>query len=110
MGVKAICSDCRDEHPLGDRLTDPDRTTTTCPNCRSTSYSSEPVDAETLPSERDRIHDAVADIRGVGQKNLKHLQNTFGLYVELETASVDDLTEVQGIGEKTAERIVEATS
>lgn len=108
MAVIATCRDCGDEHPLRDRRHSPEHIPVVCPVCDSPSYSSEGAGDVTIKSEAQRIHDAVADVRGVGEKNLRALQSTFGLYVELEAADVDELAQVEGIGQTTAERIAEA--
>lgn len=110
MGVIATCSTCHDEHILADRLADHDHCTTVCPVCGATAYGSEPQGERNVKSERERIHDAVATVHGMGEKNLANLQNTYGLYAELVAADVDELVSIDGIGQKTAERIADRVS
>jgi len=104
--ITATCQDCGDEHPLGDRPeTD---TTTACPACRSQSYTTHATTTITK-SERERIEDAVSDVDNVGDETLENLCTEFDFYAELSGADVDELTDVELVGDATAQQIVEAT-
>lgn len=105
MPVEARCSSCNDVHPVGDRPRL--RGTTACPACGSTSYQSESVDGEIRKPEADRIRDACKDVQGVGQQNLAAIVATFDHYPAFEAAGADELAQVEGVGPKTATRIVE---
>lgn len=102
----AECTDCGDTHPLADRTMG--FVTTTCPSCASTSYRSHPNGDGTVKPEPERIADAISDLRGVGDATLANLLDRYDFYVELEQASVDELTAVPHVGEQTAERITTA--
>jgi ERCC4-type nuclease len=111
--IYARCTDCGDEQPVGDRPahapTEETTCTTKCPSCKSTSYESIADGDGISKSEDERITDAIRDVYGVGQKNLDNILDTYSTYVEIERADVEDLTAIEGIGEKTAEGIVAAT-
>lgn len=111
MPVIATCHSCRDEHDLGDRPRVGESTTrtTACPSCSSTSYSSRAVGGEIDKSESKRIKHAVEDVDGIGAETVERLIQQYSLYAELESASVDELTEVKNVGTTVAERIQEAT-
>lgn len=106
MTVVAHCSDCNDTHPVGDRLAD--WTTTRCPVCGSTTYGTEATEGESPKSEAERIADAISNVRGVGEETKENIVEEFGFYAELEGASVDQLADIDNVGETTAERIKEA--
>ncbi|MDB9247500.1 helix-hairpin-helix domain-containing protein [Halorubrum ezzemoulense] len=99
----AKCHNCGDEHPLGDRSMG--FTTTTCPSCGTTSYESHPDGRGEVKPESERIADAIGDLDGVGDQTLDNILDTYDFYVEIEAASVDELTDIRLVGDATAERI-----
>jgi predicted nucleic acid-binding Zn-ribbon protein len=102
----AKCHNCGDEHPLGDRKMG--FTTTACPSCGSTRYESHPDERGDVKPESERIVDAVGDLDGVGDETLENILDAYDFYVEVESASIDELTDVRLVGEATAEQITEA--
>lgn len=111
MAVLAICSACGDEHPLGDREPlvggEPETCSgTTCPSCDSPSYRSEPTDLD-FEAEAERIHDLIDDADGVGTKNGEAIVERFRRLDRLQRATLSELTDVPGVGKKTAENILD---
>lgn len=105
MVVEATCDDCGDVHPVGDRLLD--GVATECPACGSTRYASSSTSGPITKSEAERIVDAVGAVDGVGELTLAHLQAAFSTYVELEAAGREQLLEIEGVGPKAADGILE---
>lgn len=103
MTVTAVCSDCEDEHPLGDRPAD--WTTTRCPVCASTSYETKAVGGRIVKSEAQRIKDAVKDVHGVGDETVAHIVRRYSTYAGLEAATEADLVAIDNVGAQTAKRI-----
>lgn len=104
--VKARCENCGDLHPVGDRRMG--EVTTVCPHCGDTRYVSQ-CDAEPIEkSHADRIRDAVRDVAGVGEQTRENIVATYDLYYEFEAADEDDLKSIDGVGARTARRIVDA--
>ncbi|MFC4359418.1 excinuclease ABC subunit C [Halobium salinum] len=55
---------------------------------------------------RDEVRTVLDDVPGVGPETRKRLLRRFGSVENVRTASVSDLTDVEGIGEKTAEALL----
>jgi hypothetical protein len=111
MPVLAICSDCGNEHPLGERTAriggEPETcSSTACPSCDSPSYRSQPTDLD-FEAEAERIHDRIDDVAGVGDKNGDAIVERFRTLDRLEQATLSELTEVRGVGRTTAENVLE---
>lgn len=110
MTVIAHCQSCGDEHPVGDRQRDDSDhgtcTTTQCPSCGDTPYSSNAIEGSVKPCE-ERIADAVNDVYGVGNKTLANIQAHFDTYAGIEAASNAELKTIDGVGEKAATQIQE---
>jgi DNA integrity scanning protein DisA with diadenylate cyclase activity len=111
--VTATCLDCGDTHQLGDRIlvTSEDgltTSTTACPLCDDTGYKTDTTDSS-VKSEAERILDTVKPADGVGDKNAANIVESFNSYAGLASADVSRLTDVEGVGRKTAEAIVERT-
>lgn len=104
----ANCMSCGDEHPLGDRPVTDMGSTTKCPACGDRPYGSEPTGDGVVKPESERIADAIGDVHGVGEGTLENIRATFSLLAELERATAEQLQTIDGVGEKTAEGIVEA--
>lgn len=105
--VAAQCTACGDEHPLGDRRLDANSTTTVCPHCGSTQYTSVCYGGQIVKSVDERIADVVSGVSGIGSETQANIINAFDLYVEFESAGVTDLRKIEGVGKTTAERIIE---
>lgn len=104
--VEANCADCGDVHPVGDRPMG--YTTTECPRCGSTQYTSETTGDQITKSHSERIYDAVTDVRGVGAQTRDNIIETYGTYYEFEAADERELRAIDGVGRRTAEQIVAA--
>lgn len=104
--VGAICTDCGDEHPLGDRSSVP--TTTACPACGSKSYRSVTYGTSNVKADDERIRDAVKDIDGIGEGTTENVVAYFGYYTEFAAAGPDELMTIEGLGRTTVERIIES--
>lgn len=104
--VTAHCTNCNDEHLLGDRRRVPG--TTACPCCDDTSYRTD-CDGDAPKPDSERIVDAIDDVDGVGDDTITRIVHRYDYYAELEAASVDELTEIKNVGATVAERIQDAT-
>lgn len=69
------------------------------------------VETEQVEEEEEEIlseHDRFAELKGVGDELADELVEEFGTYSEFaENASVEDLEPISGIGEKSAESLLE---
>lgn len=102
--VGARCTDCGDEHPLGDRpLGD---VTTHCPHCKSTSYETLFTGDPITKPDDERITDVVRGISGVGDQTLENILTTFDAYYEFEAASRKQLESITGVGTQIATEIL----
>lgn len=103
--IEAHCTACGDVHPLGDRRMG--WTTTICPHCGDTSYKSV-CDADPITkSHSDRIHDAIVDVRGVGDQTRDNILDAYETYYTFEAADERELRSIDGVGKQTAKRIKE---
>jgi len=111
MTVVAECSTCDDRHVLGDRSTDEETVASTvCPVCGSPSYRTHCDGERVTKSESQRIADAVATVHGVGEETKRNIVEAFDLYAGLDEASIETLTQIDGVGEQTARGIQNATT
>ncbi len=69
-----------------------------------------PHGQKSTDSIRETQEYVISSIPGVGPVTARDLLTHFGSVEAIMTAEVDELTEVDGVGEKTAERIKEVTS
>jgi excinuclease ABC subunit C len=54
---------------------------------------------------RDEVATVLDDVPGIGPRTRRRLLRRFGSVENVRSASVDDLTSVTGVGEKTAETL-----
>lgn len=100
MTVKANCSDCDSVHTVAVRIQA--QGTTKCPNCDSTSYTSE-YEGETV--DTDDLRDQLLDVQNVGAGIIDNIESQFGSLSLLRTATVTEIATVDEVGPTTAERI-----
>jgi ERCC4-type nuclease len=105
--VMARCLSCEDKHPLGVR--GEGFTTTECPSCDSTSYTSKPQ-----PSEFDDmtvrafVEEYCADVDGVGAVAVDGLVAEFRSIAALRSASIERLAEADGVGQQNGRNVRDA--
>lgn len=108
MTVACVCTDCDDEHPLGDRPGDENTAAScVCPVCGSTSFYSECRTGGIDKSEAARIRDAVEPVDGVGEQTCQNIVSAFSYYAELETTTATELTAIDNVGAGTASKIID---
>jgi len=103
MPVKANCSDCESVHTVAVR--NRDGVTTKCPNCNSTSYTSE-YNGNTV--DTNELRDQLLDVQNVGPGIVENIETQFGSLSLLRTATVTEIASVDEVGPTTAERIKQA--
>lgn len=108
MVVKTECYGCGNEYPLGAR-TPPDDgmdVKTACPGCGSASYRSFTEGVDDSASDFELIKQAIS-VSGVGSQTAKNIHDEYNYFSVLAEADLDELTDVDGVGEGNGSRILE---
>lgn len=94
------CANCDYIHEFKNRIGINTDGRSECPACRSFRY-------QRLEMTEDDVRATLEEINNVGSKVVDRLEEEYSL-LALDEQSVDGLTEIKGIGEKTAQRILES--
>lgn len=106
MAVLTECRDCSDVQRGGGRRIVDGHLTTVCPACGSPSYRSQRVDGD-LEAERERIIDRVRGAPGVRNGTAENLADYFLTFERLEATGLDELRDVNGMGEQNAQALAD---
>ena len=101
MTVIADCHDCPSAVILGER--ESVRGTTECPDCGSTSYSSEVADDD----ERDRVVEIAVSTPGIGKETAERIADRMVTVNRLRNARPEELRSIPGVGRKNGNALLD---
>lgn len=104
------CKNCGLDHLLRQRIEHTDGPASTeCPACRSVRYVTFIPDEvpEELEAREEEIEGVLHDVDNVGKQVVENIKEEYNPLLRLETATVEQLTEVPYVGEETAEQILQ---